>query len=64
VKLAGYFSLPSVTHYLILDPNSRTAIRHKRGQGEVIETRIVTEGVLRLDPPGLELPLAELFAQA
>jgi Uma2 family endonuclease len=64
VKLAGYFSLPSVAHYLILDPNSRTAIHHKRGQGEVIETRIVTEGVVRLDPPGLELPVAELFAQA
>jgi Uma2 family endonuclease len=61
VKLAGYFSLPSVAHYLILDPNSRTAIHHRRGQGEVIETRIVTEGVLRLDPPGLAIPVAELF---
>jgi Uma2 family endonuclease len=64
VKLAGYFSLPSLAHYLILDPERRTAIHHKRGQGEVIETRILTSGPLRLDPPGLELAVAELFAPA
>ena len=64
VKLAGYFSLPSLVHYLILDPERRTAIHHKRGQGEVIETRILTAGPLRLDPPGLELAVEELFAPA
>ena len=31
VKLAGYFSLPSVAHYLILDADDRMAIHHKRG---------------------------------
>jgi Uma2 family endonuclease len=64
VKLAGYFSLPSVAHYLILDPVSRMAIHHKRGQGDVIETRILKDDVLRLDPPGLEVPLPDLFAPA
>lgn len=63
-KLAGYFSLASVRHYLMLDPERRTAIHHKRGQGEVIETRILKSGSLRLDPPGLELDVAELFAPA
>ena len=62
VKLSGYFSLPSVAHYLVLDPERRVLIHHKRGQGEVIETRILTEGLLRLDPPGLEAPVAEMFA--
>ncbi len=61
-KLAGYFSLPSVMHYLILDPERRVLIHHKRGQGDVIETRILTEGVVRLDPPGLEAPVAAMFA--
>ncbi len=61
-KLEGYFSLPSVIHYLILDADSRRAIHHKRGQGDVIETRIPSDGVLRLDPPGLEVPVAEMFA--
>ena len=61
-KLTGYFSLPSVTHYLILDADRRVVIHHKRGGGEVIETRILSDGELRLDPPGLGIPVAELFA--
>jgi Uma2 family endonuclease len=64
VKLAGYFSLPSVAHYLILDPESRMAIHHRRGRGDVIETRIFKDGVLRLDPPGLEVPVEGLFPPA
>jgi Uma2 family endonuclease len=61
-KLEGYFALPSVVHYLILDGDSHRAIHRRRGQGDVIETRILSEGVLRLDPPGLEVSVAELFA--
>ena len=53
-KLSGYFSLPSVQHYLILDPERRVAIHHKRGASEAIETRVLTDGVARLDPPGFE----------
>lgn len=64
LKLAGYFSLPSVIHYLILDPDSRLAIHHKRGDAGVIETRILKDGVLILDPPGLETPVSALFPAA
>lgn len=62
VKLAGYFSLPSVMHYLVLAPEARMAIHHKRGSGDLIETRIARDSDLRLDPPGLELALGEVFA--
>src|ERR1700735_2952385 len=51
-KLSGYFSLPSVQHYLILDPDRRVVIHHKRGASDAIETRVLTEGVARLDRPG------------
>jgi Uma2 family endonuclease len=61
VKLAGYFSLPSVMHYLILAPDAQMIVHHKRGQGDVIETRILREGVLRLDPPGIEVMARELL---
>lgn len=61
VKLKGYFSLPSVVHYLIVDADSRTVIHHKRGQGDIIETRILGEGMLRFDPPGIETPVGDLF---
>src|SRR3984885_5689229 len=49
-KLSGYFSVPSVQHYLILDPDRRVVIHHKRGVGDAIETRVLTDGVARLDP--------------
>jgi Uma2 family endonuclease len=61
-RLVDYFSLPSVAHYLNLDPERRVLIHHKRGQGDMIETRILSDGLLRLDPPGLEAPVAEMFA--
>jgi Uma2 family endonuclease len=62
VKLAGYFSLPSVMHYLLLSPKQRMVVHHKRGQGELIETRLLREGGLRLDPPGIEVDVGALFA--
>lgn len=61
VKLDGYFSLPSVEHYLILDPDRRVMIHHKRGQAGAIETRILRDGLVRFDPPGLEAEIAAFF---
>lgn len=61
-KLAGYFSLPSLHHCLVIDPEKRMVIHHKRGAGDLIETRILIDGILRLDPPSFELPIAEFFA--
>jgi len=60
-KLAAYFSLPSVMHYLILNPETHRGVHHKRGQGDLIETRLLREGLLRLDPPGIEVESRELF---
>jgi Uma2 family endonuclease len=60
-KLAGYFRLASVVHYLIVDPNKRLVIHHACQTGDVIATRIVTDGTIGLDPPGLELRLADVY---
>jgi Uma2 family endonuclease len=60
-KLSGYFSLASVQHYLILDPERRVAIHHKRGVGDAIETRVLSEGAVKLDPPGFEVAVEALF---
>ena len=60
-KLAGYFRLPSVRHYLLVRTEQRTVIHHRRGDDGAIETRIVTSGILPLDPPGLALDLAEIY---
>ena len=60
-KLQGYFRLASIAHYLIVDPDKRIVIHHARGTGDVVATRIVSEGTLRLDPRGLEIAVNELL---
>jgi Uma2 family endonuclease len=61
VKLAGYFRLPSVAHYLIVDPAQPVIVHHSRGAADTILTRIVTEGQIALDPPGLTLALSDIY---
>lgn len=60
-KLAGYFRLPSMRHYLILQPEARVLIHHRRDAEGGITTRILCDGRLTLDPPGLDLAVADLF---
>jgi Uma2 family endonuclease len=62
VKLAAYFRLPSLAHYLIIDPAQPLILHHSRGSGDTILTRVVTEGSIALDPPGLELVVADIYA--
>ena len=38
-----------------------TVIHHRRGDGDLIETRIVTAGSLDLDPPGITLDLDRIY---
>jgi Uma2 family endonuclease len=59
-KLAGYFRVPSVQHYLIVDADERFIIHHARSERDMIATRIVREGSLQLDPPGIEIALADI----
>ena len=60
-KLQGYFQIPSIRHYLIVDPDKRIVIHHARGEGEVIATRILGAGTIMLDPPGFVLAVGEVF---
>jgi Uma2 family endonuclease len=59
-KLIGYFKLPSVAHYLIIDPDARTVTHHQR-EGTA---NVLREGPLRLDPPGLNLTVEDLLGAA
>lgn len=62
VKLAGYFSLPSLRHYLIVDTDRRIILlHHRRAEEGRIEVRIHHEGPLLLDPPGLEIDVSAIF---
>jgi Uma2 family endonuclease len=62
VKLEGYFTLPSLSHYVIIDPDGARLVHHKRGAGPAKETEIVAGPRLLLDPPGLDVDLAEVLA--
>jgi Uma2 family endonuclease len=59
-KLVEYFSVASVQHYLIVMPDKRVVVHHRRA-GEAIATVIVTAGELMLDPPGLKVPFDALW---
>jgi Uma2 family endonuclease len=60
-KLAGYFRIPHVHHYLIVDPDSRLVIHHARGGVDMVATRVARDGSITLDPPGIELAVGDLF---
>jgi Uma2 family endonuclease len=64
-KLGDYFQLPSVVHYLIVDPLKPLILHHVRAAGsETILTHIVTEGTIVLDPPGITLVMADAYGDA
>ena len=65
VKRREYFRVDSICHYLVVDPRERTVIRHSRKDASsAVETVMEREGTFRLDPPGLEMDVADLFAEA
>jgi Uma2 family endonuclease len=60
-KLFDYFAIASMRHYLIVYVERGYVVHHRRdGDGE-IHTAFVRDGRIVLDPPGLELTLAELL---
>ena len=61
-KLAEYFSVPSIRHYLIVDAGKGLIIHHARGAESEIATRIHTGGEIALDPPGAILQVADVLA--
>ena len=64
-KAQGYAAVPTIAHYLIVDPAARTVHHHTRATltsgGDPL---LVTDTILRLDPPGLTVDLKGLFASS
>ena len=61
VKLAGYFKVPSIEHYVIADWECCELIHYRRESRGVAPPVILREGLLRLDPPGIAIALADVF---
>jgi Uma2 family endonuclease len=61
VKLARYFQVPSLRHYLVIDPETRAVTYHSRDDAGGIAARTLHEGGLRLDPPGIDIEVGSFF---
>jgi len=60
-KFMDYFTVASICHYLILFPERRAVVHHERNATGKIESRIVKDGDIALDPPGLSISVAALL---
>lgn len=62
IKLAAYFSLASVVHYIVVTPGKRPLVHHQKQADGRILTSLYASGTVRLDPPGIELDVERCFA--
>ena len=60
-KLAEYFSVPSIMHYLVVWPKQKTCYHHKRIGDDKVLTTIVRQGTIEFDPPGLTIAMNDIF---
>jgi Uma2 family endonuclease len=61
-KLREYFRLPSVRHYLIVWADRQQIVHHQRDDAGAIVTTVLTDGEIRLVPPGISVGMAEIYA--
>jgi Uma2 family endonuclease len=62
-SLEDYFRLASLRHYLIVKTENRTVIHHRKAGPGSIATRILRDGLLELDPPGLQIAVDTFFGK-
>jgi len=60
-KLADYFRVPSIQHYLIVRARRPEIIHHWRSGNDIV-SRVVNLGTIRLDPPGISIAVADVYA--
>jgi len=59
-KLAGYFRVASIQHYLIVGAR-RQEVVHYRRSGDAIVTTVLTDGAIALDPPGIAITIDAIY---
>ncbi len=62
-KFLDYYSATSIHHYLISVLNKRAVIHHRRNEGGTFDTRIMKDGDIVLDPPGLSVSVAAFLGE-
>jgi Uma2 family endonuclease len=61
VKVADYFRIPSLCHYLIIDLARRHVLHYRRQAAALAAVAIVKDGEIALDPPGISVEAAGFF---
>lgn len=62
-KAAFYARISSVQHYLVVEHDRRRVVHLRRDPNGSLQPRILTDGPVVLDPPGIELALDELYTE-
>ncbi len=60
-KFHAYFSLPSIKHYLIIDPVAKIIVHHFRNAKGTLESEVISKGRFTLKPLGLEIDHKDVF---
>ena len=60
-KLADYFRVPGLSHYLIVDLSRRHVVHYRKQPDGVVTVAIMQDGEMALDPPGLSVAVSGFF---
>jgi Uma2 family endonuclease len=61
VKLAGYFRVASLAHYLIVDLGQRHVVHYRRQVDGTVTVVVIADGDIALDPPGISVAVPSLL---
>jgi Uma2 family endonuclease len=60
-KVEFYGGISAVQHYLVIEQDRRRVVCHGRGPSGGLEPRLLREGEIALDPPGIRLAVDDLY---
>jgi Uma2 family endonuclease len=62
VKLAGYFRVATLAHYLIVDLGQRHIVHYRKQADGTVTVAVITGGDIALEPPGISVAVSSLLA--
>jgi Uma2 family endonuclease len=62
VKLAGYFRVASLAHYLIVDLGQRHVVHYRKQADGTVTVTVIADGDIVLEPPGMSVAVSSLLA--
>jgi Uma2 family endonuclease len=60
VKLAGYFRVASLAHYLIVDLGQRHVVHYRKLADGTVTVAVIADGDIALDPPAISVAVPSL----